>query len=46
MFYHSKQQWTGALEGTATIRKNGFTVGLVTDTDELVEGYTGRRGPL
>lgn len=41
LFYHSKQQWTGALEGTATIKKNGFTLGLVTDTDELLEGYTG-----
>lgn len=41
LIYHSKQKWTGALEGTATIRHNGFTAGLVSDADELLEGYTG-----
>ena len=39
--YHSKQTWTGAVEGTATIRKNGFTLGLVADSDELLEEYSG-----
>src|SRR5579883_1642219 len=39
--YNSKQGWSGAVEGTATIGHNGFTAGLVSDADELPERYTG-----
>ncbi len=39
--YSSRQNWSGAVEGTATIRHNGFTLGLVSDNDELSERYTG-----
>jgi len=39
--YSSSQGWSGALEGTATVRHNGFTAGLVSDGDELTERYTG-----
>jgi Omp85 superfamily domain len=39
--YHAKQGWSGAVEGTATVRQNGFTLGLVSDGDELAERYTG-----
>src|SRR5690242_12836023 len=39
--YASKQGWSGAVEGTATVRHNGFTFGLVSDGDALVERYTG-----
>jgi hypothetical protein len=39
--YQSGQGWTGAVEGTATVAHNGFTAGLVSDGDELVERYTG-----
>ncbi len=39
--YSSKQGWSGAVEGTATIQHNGFTFGLVSDGDELAERYTG-----
>lgn len=39
--YDSRQGWSGAVEGTATIHHNGFTFGLVSDGDELAERYTG-----
>jgi outer membrane protein assembly factor BamA len=39
--YQAKQGWSGAVEGTATIHRNGFTFGLVSDGDELAERYTG-----
>ena len=39
--YDSRQAWTGAVEGTATVNHNGFTAGLVSDGDDLVERYTG-----
>jgi hypothetical protein len=39
--YQAKQGWSGALEGTATVHNNGFTAGLVSDGDELVERFTG-----
>ncbi len=39
--YNSSQGWTGAIEGTATVNHNGFTLGLVSDGDELPERYTG-----
>jgi len=39
--YSGKQGWSGAVEGTATVKQNGFTLGLVSDGDELVERYAG-----
>ncbi len=39
--YNSRQGWSGAVEGTATIKQNGFTFGLVSDGDELAERYAG-----
>ena len=39
--YNSKQAWSGAVEATATVGHNGFTVGGVSDGDELAERYTG-----
>ncbi len=39
--YNSAQGWTGEVEGTATIRQNGFTFGLVSDGDQLAERYAG-----
>ncbi len=39
--YNSKQGWSGAVEGTVSVRQNGFTFGLVSDGDELAERYAG-----
>jgi hypothetical protein len=40
--YTSEQGLSGAVEATATVgRHNGFTFGLVSDSDEMVERYTG-----
>jgi hypothetical protein len=39
--YSSQQGWSGAIEGTATVRHQGFTLGMVSDGDELAERYTG-----
>ncbi len=39
--YSSEQAWSGAVEGTATLGHHGFTAGLVSDSDELAERYTG-----
>ena len=39
--YNAKQGWSGAVEGTATVRQNGFTLGLVSDGDELAERFAG-----
>jgi len=39
--YDAKQGWSGAAEGTVTIKQNGFTFGLVSDGDELAERYAG-----
>jgi hypothetical protein len=39
--YQGKQGWSGAIEGTASTRHNGFTLGLISDRDELVERYSG-----
>jgi hypothetical protein len=39
--YHGEQGFSGAVEGTAMVRQNGFTLGLVSDGDELVERYSG-----
>ena len=42
--YQGKQGWSGEVEGTATAGQQGFTVGLVSDADVLVERYTGIEG--
>lgn len=39
--YQAEQGWSGSVEGTAFIKHNIFTAGLVSDDDELVERYTG-----
>jgi len=39
--YDSKQGWTGAIEGTASLHHNGITLGVVSDGDELTERYAG-----
>ena len=39
--YNSNQGWNGAGEATATVNHNAFTVGFVSDGDELLERYTG-----
>ncbi len=39
--YNSRQGWSGAVEGTATVHHNAVTFGLVSDGDELAERYTG-----
>lgn len=39
--YSSAETWSGAAEATATIGHNGFTVGGVSDSDELIERYSG-----
>jgi len=39
--YSTQQGWSGAVEGTAILKHQSFTVGLVSDGDELVERYTG-----
>lgn len=39
--YHSKQGWSGDLEAATRVGKNTFTVGLVSDGDDLTERYAG-----
>ena len=39
--YDSRQGWSGAVESTISVHHNGFTVGLVSDGDELAERYAG-----
>ena len=39
--YDAKQGVSGALEGTAKVRRNSFALGLVSDGDELAERYAG-----
>jgi len=41
--YDSKQGWSGAVEGVTTLRQNAFTLGLVSDNDELVDRFAGIR---
>lgn len=41
LLYHSRQAWTGAVEGSAAIGHNGMTFGMVSETDEMAERYTG-----
>ena len=42
--YQAGQGWSGAIEGTATVKHNSVTLGLVSDGDELAERYTGITG--
>jgi hypothetical protein len=39
--YLAGQGWSGAVEGTAAVKHNSVTLGLVSDGDELVERYSG-----
>jgi hypothetical protein len=39
--YHSQEGFTGAVEGTAIVGAQAFTIGLVSDGDELPERYSG-----
>jgi hypothetical protein len=39
--YQAGQGWSGEVEGTAILRHNSVTLGLVSDGDELVERYSG-----
>ncbi|MGO9258810.1 MAG: BamA/TamA family outer membrane protein [Bryobacteraceae bacterium] len=40
--YSSRQGWNGAVEGAATVANhNDFTVGIVSDADQLAERYAG-----
>ena len=39
--YQAGQGWSGEVEGTAVVKHNSFTMGLVSDGDELVERYSG-----
>ena len=39
--YVTQQGFSGALEGTASVKHSAFTAGLVSDGDELAERYTG-----
>jgi hypothetical protein len=42
--YQEQQGWSGTVAGTATVGQQGFTLGLVSDGDVLVERYTGMEG--
>jgi len=39
--YNAEQGFSGAVEGTATVKQNGFTLGVISDGDELLERYSG-----
>lgn len=40
--YSTRQGWSGALEGAATVAShNSFTMGIVSDSDQLAERFTG-----
>jgi hypothetical protein len=39
--YQGKQGWSGEIDGTVSVKQNGFTFGLVSDGDELAERYAG-----
>ena len=41
--WQSNEGWTGAGEATLTTRTNTFTVGFLSDNDDLVERFTGVR---
>jgi hypothetical protein len=39
--YQARQGWSGAVEGTAMLKHNSVTLGLVSDDDELAERFAG-----
>jgi hypothetical protein len=39
--YQAKQGWSGEVDGTAIVKHNSVTLGLVSDGDELAERYSG-----
>jgi hypothetical protein len=39
--YSSKSGWNGEVEGTTTLGHNGFTVGAISNSDEMIERYAG-----
>lgn len=39
--YDARQGWSGAIDGTATVNQNSFTVGLVSNADDMLERYAG-----
>ena len=41
LVYRSDAGFSGMVEGTATVGSHAFTVGVVSDGDELAERYTG-----
>ncbi|HSB13478.1 MAG TPA: BamA/TamA family outer membrane protein [Bryobacteraceae bacterium] len=41
--YHAKQGWSGAIGTTTTVGTNRFSLGIVSDGDELLERYAGVR---
>lgn len=41
--YHAKQGWSGSIDATASAGANRFSLGLVSDGDELLERYSGVR---
>ncbi len=41
VLYNSVLGWSGAVQGTATVKQHVFTFGLVSDNDDLAERYTG-----
>jgi len=43
VLYHSNEGLNGVVEGTATVGAHAFTLGFVSDGDELAERYTGVR---
>ena len=39
--YNAQQGWSGAVEGSETVKQHRFTFGLVSDGDELAERFAG-----
>jgi hypothetical protein len=39
--YQTQQGWTGELDASARVRRNTFTLGAVSNGDDLTERYTG-----
>ncbi|HVW84341.1 MAG TPA: BamA/TamA family outer membrane protein [Bryobacteraceae bacterium] len=39
--YHSQQGWTGEIDASTQVRENTFTLGAVSNADDLVERFTG-----
>jgi hypothetical protein len=39
--YNARQGWSGAVEASAMVKRNAFSLGLVSDGDELPERFAG-----